>query len=81
MIFIIINQIQHELIPKHEILSTEEKQSIIEKLQMNSEKNLPHIFSDDPAIIHMSPKAGDLVRITRKSQTAGQAVYYRLVVE
>ena len=77
----IINQLQHELIPKHELLSQEEKKSIIDNLQMNSEKNLPHIFSDDPAILHLSPKAGDLIRITRKSQTAGQAVYYRLVVE
>ncbi len=79
MIFI-INQIQHELIPKHELLSAEEKTSIIEQLKINSEKNLPHIFSDDPAIAHMNAKAGDLIRITRKSATAGQSTYYRLVL-
>ena len=77
---IIINQLQHDLIPKHELLSTEEKKSIIENLKMNNEKNLPHIFSDDPAIVHLEAKAGDLIRITRKSATAGQSTYYRLVL-
>ena len=75
----IINQLQHELIPKHEILSEEDKKSVLEKLKLNDERNLPHIFLDDPAIAHLNPKAGDLVKVTRKSATAGQAVYYRLV--
>jgi DNA-directed RNA polymerase subunit H (RpoH/RPB5) len=29
----------------------------------------------------MNPKKGDIIKITRKSQTAGESVYYRVVKE
>ena len=71
---------QHDLVPKHEILSKEEKEKLLEELGI-TEKGLPKIFSSDPAIAGMNPKKGDIVRITRKSQTAGESVYYRVVKE
>ena len=37
------------------------------------------IFPEDPAIVDLKPKAGDVIKITRESQTAGVAVYYRVV--
>jgi DNA-directed RNA polymerase subunit H len=42
---------------------------------------LPRIKKDDPAISELKPKIGDIIRISRKSQSAGTAFYYRLVIE
>ena len=74
------NDISHELVPKHEILSDKEKKEVLEKFGVN-EKQMPVIWSSDPVAESIGSKPGDLLRITRKSATAGEAVYYRVVVE
>lgn len=71
---------QHFLVPKHEILSEEEKQELLKKYNIKLE-DLPKIKITDPAIKHLNPKPGDIVRIIRKSPTAGTSVYYRVVIE
>ena len=43
--------------------------------------DLPLIFVNDPAIIAIGVKPGDMIKITRKSATAGESFYYRYVVE
>jgi len=42
---------------------------------------LPFIFVNDPAILGLGVKPGDMIRITRNSGTAGESFYYRYVVE
>ena len=42
---------------------------------------LPLIFVTDPAILGLGVKPGDMIKITRKSGTAGESIYYRYVVE
>ena len=42
---------------------------------------MPRIKVNDPAIKHLNPKPGDVVKIIRRSITAGEYVYYRVVVE
>jgi DNA-directed RNA polymerase subunit H len=70
--------VEHILIPKHEILNEEEEKKVLEKL--NCTKNqLPRIKIDDPAIAHMNPKKGDIVRIHRIDKHA-KSIYYRVVV-
>lgn len=75
-----ITTINHVLVPKHEILSKEDKEGILEALGA-TEKQLPMISVEDPAIKEMKPKTGDIIKITRESPTAGVATYYRTVVE
>lgn len=70
---------KHELVPKHEILSEEEKTKLLKKYGITI-KELPRILASDPAIKSLNPKIGDVVKITRKSKTAGESVYYRVVV-
>lgn len=70
--------IQHELVPKHEILSPAEKKELLEKLGA-TELQLPRIFDSDAVAKAMKAKPGDVLRIIRKSETAGQAIYYRIV--
>lgn len=73
-------EIRHLLVPKHEIISSEELTELLAKMNVKME-NLPKIYSGDPAIRHLNAKAGDVIKITRNSQTAGTAIYYRLVIE
>ncbi|MEM7816103.1 MAG: DNA-directed RNA polymerase subunit H [Candidatus Aenigmatarchaeota archaeon] len=75
-----IDILKHRLVPKHEILSQKEKKELLEKMKV-SEKQLPKILDSDPVVKKIGAKPGDLIKITRKSQTAGESVYYRIVAE
>ena len=70
---------KHQLVPKHIILSEEEKAEVLKKYK-TSLRQFPRIMINDPAIVDKNPKIGDLVKIIRKSPTAGETVYYRVVV-
>ena len=70
---------KHLLIPKHSKLSDSQKEKLLEKYKI-SEKELPKILKTDPAIISLDAKPGDVIKITRNSQTASEAVFYRVVV-
>ncbi|HJW96939.1 MAG TPA: DNA-directed RNA polymerase subunit H [archaeon] len=72
--------LKHELVPKHEVLAGAEKKELLEKLDA-AERNLPKILDSDPVIKKIGAKPGDVIRITRKSQTSGESVYYRIVAE
>ncbi len=72
--------LNHELVPKHEILSEEEAQELLEKPGI-SKKQLPRIYVSDPVAKILGAKPGDVIKITRKSPTAGESIYYRVVVK
>jgi DNA-directed RNA polymerase subunit H len=42
---------------------------------------LPYIMSSDKGIQGLGAQPSDIIKITRKSSTAGESVYYRYVVE
>ncbi|BFI73463.1 DNA-directed RNA polymerase subunit H (EC 2.7.7.6) [Nanoarchaeota archaeon] len=71
---------KHYLVPKHELLSEEEKQELLKKYNIRL-SDLPRIKISDPAIKNLGAKPGDIVKIIRNSPTAGESVYYRVVVE
>jgi len=73
------NIFKHELVPKHEILTKEEAEEILKEHHINPYQ-LPHIRSSDPAVFLIGAKPGDIVKIIRKSPTAGVYVTYRYVV-
>ncbi len=70
--------LNHVLVPKHEILTKEEEKEFLDKIRIKKE-DLPRIRKEDPAIRHLNPKLGDIVRIERKSPTAGKSYFYRVV--
>lgn len=74
-----IDILSHELVPKHELLSKKEKEVLLDRLNATV-KDIPKIFSDDPALRNLEVKKGDIIKITRQSQTAGHTLYYRAVV-
>jgi DNA-directed RNA polymerase subunit H len=72
--------LDHESVPKHEIMSEGELKSVLSKYSIEKEQ-LPKIKVQDPVSKEIGAVVGDVVKITRKSQTAGEAEYYRLVIE
>ncbi len=68
------------LVPEHRKLSEEEKQEILKKYKA-TEKELPRIKTDDPAIKNLEVKEGDIIEIKRKVlNTEENYFYYRVVV-
>ncbi|MCC6042731.1 MAG: DNA-directed RNA polymerase subunit H [Candidatus Verstraetearchaeota archaeon] len=71
--------LDHELVPKHILLSKEERRQLLEQLKIRPEQ-LPWIRASDPVAKLIGAKPGDIVKIIRKSPTAGETVAYRFVV-
>jgi len=70
----------HALVPKHDKCSEAEKKSILQRYKIDL-KDLPKISINDPALYNLDLKAGDVVKIARKSPTAGESIFYRVVIE
>jgi len=70
----------HFLIPEHELLTKEESSDVLQRFHATPSQ-LPYIMVTDPIAKEVGAKPGDMVRITRRSETAGSSTYYRYVVE
>ena len=68
----------HMLVPKHEIMTEEEISDEFSEVDY-AIKNLPKIKSTDPVVKTIGAEPGNVLRITRESQTAGVFVTYRIV--
>ena len=71
---------EHIYVPKHEIITKKEAEDVLEKYHCKATE-LPLIFATDPAIIGLGVKPGDMIKVTRKSATAGDSFYFRYVIE
>ena len=67
---------KHVLVPKHAKLSEKEKDELFKRYNITL-RELPKILKDDPALASLDVKPGDVIKITRKSPTAGESVFYR----
>ncbi len=70
----------HVYVSKHEIMTKKDAEKVLKDFNCNPTE-LPFIFVNDPAILGLGVKPGDMIKITRKSGTAGESFYYRYVVE
>lgn len=75
-----VNILEHELVPEHEVLSPSDTKAVLKKFGIKKEQ-LPTIYQKDSVIKKIKAKVGDVIKITRKSETAGKTTYYRQVVE
>lgn len=78
--FPVFNIFEHQLVPFHEILNEKEKNQLLTQYKVQPYK-MPQIKSGDPAVKVIGAKPGDVLKITRKSTTAGEHITYRYVVE
>lgn len=67
------------LVPKHEIVPEEKVQELLDRFGFDT-STFPKISVEDPAAMEIMAKKGDVIRITRKSPTAGESYYFRVVI-
>jgi len=79
-IFPSFNIFDHSIVPKHEIMTPEEKQKLLDEYRVKPYQ-LPRIHASDPAAKAIGARPGEIVRIIRNSPTAGKYIAYRYVVE
>jgi len=70
---------KHVMVPDHQIMTADEVKNLLARYDISYE-HLPKIYNDDPVMKAISANTGDVIRITRSSQTAGIAESYRFVI-
>ena len=76
-----VNIMDHKLVPKHVVLTEKEKKDVMKMYGIKKLNQFPKIPKSDAAISMLKVKPGNLVKIIRKSDTAKESIYYRVVIE
>lgn len=76
---LLFNPTYHVFVPKHEKMSKDEVDELMEKYSLKTKTQLPLISKDDAIVRYYNFKTGDVLRITRKSSAIMETVFYRYV--
>ncbi|KAK6271466.1 hypothetical protein POUND7_008564 [Theobroma cacao] len=74
-----VNITKHFLMPKHEVLTAEEKQKLLKKYQLE-DKQLPQMLQSDPIARYYGLEKGQVVKVTYSEEFVQFHEQYRCVV-
>lgn len=74
------NILEHSFVPKHIVLSDDQKNNVYKQYNIQDDEMLPEISRFDPVAMVIGLRPGQLCRIIRTSKTAIQSDYYRICV-
>jgi DNA-directed RNA polymerase subunit H (RpoH/RPB5) len=74
------NILKHTLVPKAKILSTAEVETLKQRFNLMSVKQLPEVSRFDPQSLAICLRPGEVCKYDRKSATALSTEYYRVCV-
>ncbi|KAG6484486.1 hypothetical protein ZIOFF_053004 [Zingiber officinale] len=76
---LLVNITKHVLMPKHELLTTDEKQDLLKKYNVG-ESQFPRMLESDPVSRYHGLKKGQIVKVTYEGELTGSHVTYRCVL-
>ena len=73
------NVTRHAMVPQHTPLNADEVAAMMSAYNIRSKAQLPVLLVTDPVARYFGLRQGDVVKITRRTPTAGIEYFYRVV--